>query len=185
MKKFILSLVSIFILIGLTGCGSSMYNYNVEPTPIKQGKAKYTLKDFNLTLEHGHGRNIQNKTFINENELKKSFEMFINQELEKQSLKGNEKDYKISVTMNYTRVYNYGGNALNKPQFYYTVYVYNTQDKLLASFAIPNSTTKYGYFKDIAVNLQIGTFQRKAEDEPEDIELISKTLVEELSKLGN
>ena len=40
------------------------------------------------------------------------------------------------------------------------------------------------YFNDLAVNLQIGTYQRDAEDEPEDIELIAKTLVEEISEIG-
>lgn len=48
MKKYILGLLSIIIAIGLTGCGSSIYQYNIEPTPIKQGTTKYMLKDLNL-----------------------------------------------------------------------------------------------------------------------------------------
>ncbi len=193
MKRFILSLLLIVIVIGLTGCGgTAYYDYNVEPTPIKQGTAKYTLKDIKLTLSHGHGRNLENKTFKNEDELRKSFKMFINQELEKQSLKASSDNlelsdnFKLSVNINYTRVYNWGGNALNKPEFNYTVNVYDTSDKLLASFGTrAKSTTTYGTFGSFVVDTEIILFQRDAEDEPKDIELISKTLVKELSKLGN
>jgi hypothetical protein len=168
-----------------TGCGSSMYNYSIKPTPIKQGEAKYVLKSINLKLEHGSGRNSENKTFKNENELKQSFEKFVTKELKKQSLLGGENSFKVTIDMNYKRTYNYGGNALNKPQFFYTVKVYNLEDKLLANFSVPKSTTKYGTFKEIAVNAEISVFKWDAEDEPQDIELISKTLVEELSELGN
>ena len=81
MKKSILGLLSIAIAFVLTGCGSSMYTYNVEPTPIQKGQAKYVLNSFNLKLEHGEGRNPENHSFKNEDELKKSFETFINSEL--------------------------------------------------------------------------------------------------------
>lgn len=185
MKKIIISLLSTLVAIGLTGCGGSMYNYKVEPTPIKQETAKYQLKDFNLVLKHGHGRNMDNKTFKNQEELSKSFVEFINQELEKQSLKGDSNTFQFSVNMDYTRKYNYGGNALNKPEFIYTVSVYDNSDKLLADYTIPKSTTKYASFKDVAVNLEIVAYEWDAEDEPLDIQLISKVLVEELSELGD
>lgn len=87
--------------------------------------------------------------------------------------------------MDYTRIYNYGGNALNKPVFFDTVNMYENTDTLLASFTVPRSTTKYSYFKDILVNTKIGFYKWKAEEEPTDIELISKTLVKELSALGH
>ena len=87
--------------------------------------------------------------------------------------------------MNYTRTYNYGGNALNKPEFFYTVKVLNNHNELLATFTVPRSTTKYDTFKDMAVNMEIAAFKWDAEDEPQDIELISKTLVKELSQLGS
>jgi len=61
----------------------------------------------------------------------------------------------------------------------------DTNNKPLASFSIPKSTTKYSYVKDIAVNMQIGLYNWKAENEPQDIELISQTLVKELNELGN
>ncbi|NQY19713.1 MAG: hypothetical protein HRT40_00145 [Campylobacteraceae bacterium] len=185
MKKLGLSLLSIIVALGITGCGSSMYNYKVEPTPIKQESSKYVIKDISLKLSHGTGRNLENKTFKNEDELKKSFVSFLNKELKEQSLIGDNKSFQISINMNYTRTYNYGGNALNKPEFFYTVKVYNLENTLLADFTIPKSTTKYGTFKDIAVNAEISIFKWDAEDEPQDIALISKTLIKELSQLGN
>jgi hypothetical protein len=33
--------------------------------------------------------------------------------------------------------------------------------------------------------MEIGVFKRDAEDEPEDIELISKTIVKELKQIGD
>ena len=184
MKKFILNALLIVVAFGITGCGGSIYNYNVTPTPIQQGTSKYVINDISLELTHGHGHNINNKTFKTEDQLKKSFKIFLNKELEKQSLLGNKNSYKLNIDINYMRKYNYGGNALNKPEFDYTVSVYNSNEKLLATFSIPRSTTKYGYFKDMAVNLEIGIFKWDAEDEPQDIELISKTLITELSELG-
>jgi hypothetical protein len=185
MKKFGLSLLSIIVAVGITGCGGSMYNYKVEPTPIKQESSKYIIRNVSLKLNHGHGRNLENKTFKNEDELKKSFVILLNKELKKQSLLGDNKSFQVDIDIDYTRKYNHGGNALNKPEFFYTVRIYNLENKLLADFTIPRSTTKYGYFKDAAVNLEIAVFEWNAEDEPQDIELISKTLIKELSQLGN
>ncbi len=181
MKK--LNLLLITTLIVLAGC-SSTYNYNVEPTPLQKGKAKYFLKNFNLKLTHGSGQNKENKTFKNEKELKQSFEDFINKELIKQSLKGTSTGFQFSVDMNYERTYNYGGNALNKPEFYYTVKIYSYEKELLANFDINKSTTKYSYLKDIVVNAEIAVFKWDAKDEPKDIALIAKTLVRELANLG-
>ena len=183
MQKITIILATLMALI-FTGCGGSMYHYDVNPTPLKKGQTKYVLNTVNLTLAHGHGRNLQNNTFANEEELKKSFEVFITQALKEKDLFA-ENGYKLDIDMNYTRTYNYGGNALNKPQFFYVVKVLDTNNKLIASFSIPRSTTKYSYAKDIAVNMQIGFFKWKAEEEPQDIELISKTLVKELYELGD
>lgn len=185
MKKFSLSLLVVLTTILFTGCGSSMYSYKVEPTPIKQGKSKYTIKSIDLKLEHGHGQNIDNKSFKSENELKNSFKEFISKELVAQNLLGDNNSLQIDIQINYKRTYNYGGNALNKPEFSYTVSIYTEDSKLLADFTIPKSTTIYSTFENMAVNAQIATFNWDAEDEPKDIELISKTLVKELSELGS
>ncbi|CAA6813107.1 MAG: Unknown protein [uncultured Campylobacterales bacterium] len=183
MKKMSLFVVAIFVLLGISGCGS-MYNYTVDPTPIKKDSAKYVLKKFDLNLQHGHGQNINNKTFKSEADLRKSFIEFVNLELKEQGLLGAKNSFKVAIDMDYTRNYNYGGNALNKPEFFYTVSVYSVQNKLLANFSIPKSTTTYGTFKDLAISTEIAIFKWDAEDEPKDIAMIAKTLVRELSKLG-
>ncbi|QKF83393.1 hypothetical protein [Halarcobacter ebronensis] len=177
-----IAFLAIVSLVFFSGCGS-MYNYDVKPTPIKKAQSKYVVNNFDLTLDDS-AKNPLNETYKNESELKESFESFLTEALKNKGL-FSEDGYKVDITLFYSRVFNYGGNTLNKPQFYYTVKVLDKNNTQLASFSIPRSTTKYSYFKDIAVNLQIGTFNRKAENEPEDIELISKTLVNELSELGD
>ena len=86
--------------------------------------------------------------------------------------------------MDYERWFNWGGKALNKPHFRYSVKIYDNDDRLLVSYSIPVSTTKYSYFKEIAVLAEIAAFRWDAEDEPTDIDLISKTLVDEIKDIG-
>ena len=74
--------------------------------------------------------------------------------------------------------------ALNKPHFRYSVKIYDNADRLLVSYSIPASTTKYSYFKEIAILAEIAAFRWDAEDEPTDIDLISKTLVDEIKDIG-
>jgi len=176
---FVAFLVTLFV-----GCGS-MYDYKVEPTPIKKGEAKFVIDEFKLTLTHGHGRNLENQTFKNEDELKKSFIEFLNNKLKEKNLLGDtENAYKVQIDMHYKRTYNHGGNALNKPEFWYSIDILDNNDTLLVHYSIPLSTTKYSYLKDAAVNLQIAAFQWLAEDEPTDIEMIAYTIVRELSEIG-
>jgi len=185
MKKISLSLLLLAIVISMSGCSSSMYHYAVKPTPIKEGDSKYVIRNIDLKLEHGEGRNLENKTFKTDEELKNSFKSFIEQALKNESMLGNNEDFKVDISINYKRTYSYGGNALSKPKFDYVVKIYSADNKLLANFSIPKSTTKYSMFKELAVNAEIIIFKWDAEDEPQDIELISNTLVRELSELGD
>ena len=47
--KFVKILFLIVLSVFFVGCGGR-YKYNVEPTPIQKGVAKYIVSDFNLTL---------------------------------------------------------------------------------------------------------------------------------------
>lgn len=176
--------ISVFAIL-FVGCSSKSI-YTVEPTPIKKGEAKYVLGEFKLTLSHGHGRNLENKTFKNEEDLKDSFAEFINKKLKEQKLDGTNIDdsYKVKIDMNYERKYNIGGNALNKPYIDYFVEVFDKNNKLLANYGYGKHTTKYAYFGDAAVNVEIAMFKWDAEDEPRDVELISGLIVKDLAELG-
>ena len=176
--------VAVFAML-FVGCSSKSI-YTVEPTPIKKGEAKYVIEEFKLTLSHGHGRNLENKTFKNEDELKDSFAEFINKKLKEQKLDGTNVDdsYKVKIDMNYERKYNIGGNALNKPYIDYSVKVFDKNNKLLVSYGYGKHTTKYAYFEDVAVNAEIALFKWDAEDEPRDVELISGLIVKDLAELG-
>lgn len=167
----------------LVGCSSNL-KYLTTPTPLKKESSQYYVKDLKVNLQHGHGRNLENKTFSSEQELQSSFVKYINDSLIAKKIYAKN-GYGLSVVIDYTRTYNTGGNALNKPKFFYTIGVYDdATNTLLANYGIPESTTKYSYFEDIGVNLKIATFQWGAEDELRDIELISKTLVKEVSEFG-
>ena len=183
MKKSFRSLILAVIAIAvLAGCGSSNI-YLVKPTPIKKEQSKYYLQNVDLVLDHASKKEETRAIYLNQEELKKSFEKAINSELKEQGAY-SENDLKLSVKMIYWRVFNIGQKKLNKPQFQYTIYVSDQNDTLLASYGIPWSTTKYSAFKDFSVNVQISAFQRDEKDEPEDIALIAKTLVKELREIG-
>lgn len=174
--------LTMVIALLFSGCGSR-YAYDVKPTPLKANKSTYEIKSIDFVLDHGHGRNLANKTFSNEKVTKKIFTSFLKKALVEEKISGNE--YFLDIKMYYLRKYNYGGNALNKPEFKYSINILDKENKLIAHYGIPMSTTKYGYFKDLAVNTQIILFNRKAEHEPEDLELITKTMAIELSSIGD
>jgi hypothetical protein len=162
------------------GCGSNVY-YQVKPTPLKQGKSTYTIDKFELRLEEPN-KDITNPTYLTQEQLAESFREKITNQLKKQGIYGDE--YNIDIKMGYSRVFNIGGNKLVKPQFKYNIQILNKNNEPLAFYGIPLSTTEYSYFKELAVSTEIITFTRDAEDEPEDIELISKTIVREIKEIG-
>lgn len=84
----------------------------------------------------------------------------------------------------YLITFNSGGEALNKPQVSHSLAISQNEAKL-ASFASKKYTTKYAYFEDAAVNIEIAAFLWDSEDEPRDIELISKLIVEDLANIGS
>ncbi|AOO65598.1 hypothetical protein [Sulfurospirillum halorespirans] len=179
-KSFILIAIAMVIL---TGCGSTYNPYVVSPTPIKKEQSKYYLQDISLVLDDSMGKLETRTIYLNQETLRKSFEEFINSELKEQGAYA-EGDLKISIEMYYARIFNTGGRKLNKPEFHYSIKVFDQNNTLLAHYNIPRSTTQYNAIRNFAVNMQIGTFQRDEKDEPEDIALISKTLVKELRELG-
>ena len=133
--RFLRILFPLILAILFGGCGGG-YHYDVEPTPLQKGVSKYVLGDFKFTLTEDH-RNKANLTYKNEQELKKDFVAAINKNLAQIGLLGVEgKDYKIDIIMNYLRRFNYGGNALNKPYFDYSVEIFDNTGTRLASYAI-------------------------------------------------
>jgi hypothetical protein len=164
----------------LAGCGSNVY-YKVKPTPLEQGKSTYVIGKFELYLEEPN-KDITNFTYLTQEQLAESFKEKITNQLKEQGIYGDE--YIINIDMGYARIFNIGGNKLNKPRFRYSIQILNKNNELLASYSIPLSTIQYSYFKELAVLTEISTFNRDTEDEPEDIELISKTIVAEIKKVG-
>jgi len=167
-----------------SGC-ASMYNYSVSPTPIEKNKSKYVLRNFVLKLENSiYKQNDKNETFKSQSELEESFRLFIEKELSTKMMLDNKNGFLVDIEMLFKRIFFVGGNALSKAQFSYIVKAYNKNDELLADFEVSNSTVNYGYLKDKLVTMQMAAFSWNAKNEPQEIELISRTLVEELAKMG-
>jgi len=141
--KFVKILFLIVLGAFFVGC-AGRYKYNVEPTPIQKGVAKYIVSDFNLTLTNQPTRYEYNPNYKNESELRDEFVEFINKHLKEQGILGDENSFKIKIQMDYERWFNWGGKALNKPHFSYSVKIYDNADRLLVSYAIPVSIAVCG-----------------------------------------
>jgi hypothetical protein len=184
MKKLILAL-SLISSILLAGC-SSRYTYHEKPTPIKKGVTKYYLKNPVVNLTLGHGAIEGDKSFANQEALAAQFKKSLTQYLnEKNLLAQNEASAGavLEITINFNRVFNYGGKALNKPQFSYQVNI-RKNEKLLVSYSVPTQSPTRGRILDIAYNAKISAFQRGAEDELKDVILISETISDEIAEIG-
>jgi len=172
----------------LTGCGTtSPFTYHVKPTPLKNSETKYSIGNIDVNLTLGHGAIAGDKTFASDSQLKKQFTQYIKKHLQEKGLLAKSKasaSARIDVVVNYKRTFNYGGKSLNKPQISHQIEINRNKEKL-ASMYKPVYTTKYGYLKDIAVNLEISAFSRDAEDEPEDIELVSKLIADDIANAGS
>lgn len=174
------------IVLFLTACSSSPYQYHVEPTTLEKGKTQYVLGDVTVKLTLGLGGKSNDARFASEEVLTQSFKDYLTTELQNKKILALDEvnaDAVLNVSIDYERRFNYGGNALNKPYVSFTANV-TKDEQLLASFGESGFTTKYDYFKDIAVNAQIAIYKWGAEDEPQDIELISKTIVDDAYQLG-
>ena len=178
----------ILLTVLLTGCGaSSPYTYYVKPTPVKENKTNYILGEIDVNLKLGHGAIIGDNSFASNTELQKQFIRFLKKHMKEKGILSNSTTSTgaiVDITLEYTRTFNYGGKSLNKPRVSHRI-VINRNKQKLASIAQLNYTTKYAYFKDAAVNLEISTFNRDAEDEPEDIELIAKLIAEDIANAGS
>ena len=185
---FIHNLLIAFALFFLASCSTSKYVYHLEPTPIKKGITKYAIKEVKVTLELGNGAIEGDTTFSSESQLKKQFVDSLTKHLKEQGLEANSANQHnvvdVSVKINYLRRFNWGGKALNKPEVSHTVVV-QKDGKKIASFDQNKYTTKYGYLKDAAVNIEIAAFQWDSEDEKQDVDLISELIIEDLKELGD
>ncbi len=183
MKKTYMVLIAVL----LAGCSSdSLYTYYVKPTPLKNNGTNYFLGKVQVNLTLGHGAILGDKSFASSSQMKKQFTSFLQKHMKKKGLLSKSKNNAVvvNVTLDYTRIFNYGGKSLNKPQISHTIEMVRGKERL-ASSRLVNYTTKYGYFKDMAVNLEIAAFSWDAEDELEDIEFIAKLIVEDIANAGS
>lgn len=180
-------IVPLAFILMFAGCASTSYTYHDKSVPLKKGVTKYQLKNVVVNLHLGSNAIEGDASFASQDELKEQFTESLQKHLKENNIldtRPNADSVQVSVTIDYTRKYTYGGKALVKPEISHSVLV-SQGDVKLASFGQSDYTTKYGYLKDSAVNLKIATHQWDAENEPEDVDLISSLIVKDLFNLGH
>ena len=152
----------------------------------KKGISKYFLEKVSVKLTPGYGAIPGDNTYVNQEELQKQFFESIRLHLEKRVILATNSESAsgdLEIEIDYQRNFNHGGKALNKPWVRHKINVYKNDMKLV-SLSTVKYTTRYTYFKEIAVNLEIGAFQWGVEDEPEDVNYISDYIVDTIFNLG-
>lgn len=175
------------------GCGGKSQSiYIVNPTPLKKEASKYYVKDLKVNLtEQGFlpenilGVNKENKSFLDEQHLREEFAQFLNDRLREKGILGDQNDFGLSVVIDYHRVFHIGGNALMKPIVSHRYKIYDKDSTLLAQDGLNRYTTKYAYFEEVAVSVELLAMQWDAEDEPRDVEMVSRLLIDDISRVGN
>lgn len=179
-------LMAIFIVLGMLGCAASPYTYHVEPTPLVAGQSKYLLGDINVNLVEGHGAPTGDTPYASEEVLIKGFTEALTKHMKELGILANSEntaDGIANIDIDFTRTFHVMGNALAKPRISHSIIIIGATQPL-ASVKKGPYQTKYSSFKDIAVNLEISTGNWNEEDEPRDVDLISKLISKDISKMG-
>ncbi len=178
--------MAIFIALVMTGCASSPYTYHVEPTPLVAGQSKYMLGDVHVSLIEGHGAPTDNAPYATEEMLTKEFTEALNKYMKELDILAETaavSDGTVNVDVDFTRTFHISGSALAKPQISHTVII-NKAEQPLVSVKQGPYQTKYAYLEDMAVNLEITAGNWDVEDEPRDVDLVSKLISEDISEIG-
>ncbi len=171
----------------LAGCaGSTPYTYYVQPTPLVAEQSTYALGKVTVHLSLGDGAIEGDRTFASEQELQQEFNQYLQHYLKQSGYLAKNvasADAVIDVDIGFKRTFNMGGHSLNKPEVTHNV-VLSKDGTKLASFQNGPYLTKYAYLEDLSVDLEIASFNWDAEDEPRDVDLVSKLLVDEIVQIG-
>lgn len=173
----------LFFVALLTGCSSSQ----IQKIPESAEIVKFYFSDLKVNLTLGEGAIPNDSTFATQQEVENQFKEDVIKYLKANDIYSDSIEVgvaELDVSIDYERRFNWGGKALNKPEVSHLVNV-KLKDELLLSFGHNDYTTKYSYLKDAAVNFEIASFNWGAEDEPKDIDLVSKLIVEDLMKRMN
>lgn len=183
MKKFVLAL---FMTTALVGCSSTPYTLHVKPTPLVAGESKYELGEIKVDLVEGPSGPIESNKYANQDELTQQFIQSFKKHLHEnnQLATSHEKaDAKFNATIIFRRMHHSMSDSLTKPEIMHS-YSVTKGDTELASSSRGRYTTKYSYFKDLAVNTEIIAGNWDEEDEPIDVDYISKLIVNEVVEIG-
>ncbi|WED29210.1 hypothetical protein L3V77_17410 [Vibrio sp. DW001] len=180
------SIMAILLAVGLVGCASSPYTYKVDPTPLVAGQSKYALGEIEVNLtEIGSATYEGESPYATQTELTQEFVDSLKNHLQEKGIKATSPDTadaKINVTIVFKRTFTITG-GLGKPSISHSINL-KKDDTILATSSRRPYQTKYAYFKDAAVNLEIIAGNWDEEDEPKDVDLVSSLIVDEIMEVG-
>jgi hypothetical protein len=169
--------LSFFVL--LAGCAGQM-----KKIPASAEISAFHLKEVTVNLIFNGNEIPGDTTFASQEEFAKNFEDDLVKYLKEKNIysaSSREDVAELYITLDYTRNYTHNGKALIQPYVSHNVKVYSGDSELL-SFGVSNYTTKYDYFTQFAVVTQRLAYEWDQEDEPKEIDLISKTIINDLKE---
>ena len=169
--KVILAAISIMLL---AGCSSKFQYEDGKPVAGPDGY-RFSVGDVEMNLTSKK----QPDGYATEKELERIFRTELKNHLQEKGIYSDE-GLSVNVVVDYERRFSYG-DSLAKPHFSYDVDIYS-EGRKVASRGIGKVTTSFGYFSDAAVNAQVATGAWDNEDEPRDISMMAKSVVNDLEE---
>lgn len=183
-KIHLFRIAASLVLCVMIGACSTNPKQSVAPIGFKVGEAKFNLLSTKLQLNHGHGAPGDITIFASQDEMQETLNGLVKVKMAEARLIAPQSNFAIEIFVNYDRVYNIGGKALNKPKVSYVTKIYR-DGVLVRTRESGTFTTKFPGLKDAAVNFEIAAFKWDKEDEPKDLEVIASTIISDLQKIGD
>lgn len=174
-------LITAAVVIMVTACSSSRFNYVVDPTPLVQGKTLYSIKNVNVSITT-FGIKITKsndvKGYMSENDMAKVFQEKITGYMKENNIydSGKSPEYTLSLEIRYTRTFAVNSNKVISPSFSYS-WVVEKEGKQIASYQ--SRGMEFTGLKRFGEVLNTGSSDINPEAELEYIDSISKYIVEE------
>jgi hypothetical protein len=168
------NLLLLSVVLVLAGCASSPYEYYGEKSAQITGKYMFKPGDVKLTLSTER----QPVGYLNQDQLEGVLEEKLITQLKEKEIYSENSNLTANVVVDYQRKFGYG-DSLAKPQFSFTLEVFDGERKVGSTSTGP-VTTSFGTFGNGVVNAQIGTGTWDEENEPEDIDMIALSISQDL-----
>lgn len=170
-------LIVILGVLFLSGCAS----WFTSPTDSK-GVTSFYVKSLHVNLKEGDWGKPNNRAFSSEETLSKDFAYSIQKSLVEHdvyAVKPDKHSAALVITIDYTRRYKYGGEALSRPLVSHIIQVYQ-HGQLIATLKRSNYSPINGFFSAIVINFMQAIHLWDKSDEHIDADNISASMIDQL-----